>query len=281
MGQEIFSEKIMSYKLIALDIDGTLTNDDKEITERTRKALSKAHDMGVSIALASGRPVYGVMPVARELGLDRKGDYVISFNGGQIFDVGLKKTVFEHTLHIEEALAAYSIAKEFGLVTVTYKDDHLITEEPDDQYVQIESRINHMAAEKTSDFSESLDFRPVKCLVVGEEKRIRECEEEALRRLGARLSIYRSTPYFLEIMPKGIDKGAALSRLVGLTGLIRQEIMACGDGMNDLAMIRFAELGVAMANAEPEVREAADFVTDSNNDDGVAKAVERFIFNME
>ena len=268
----------MEFRLLVFDIDGTLTNDKKEVTERTRRALSRAHDEGISLALASGRPVCGVMPLAEELGLNRDGDYVIAFNGGQIYDVGKGQMIFEHRLTESQAHAAYALSVEMGLVTVSYKGDRLITERPEDEYVQIEARINNMDIIKTDDFVSALDFRPVKCLIVGEPKKLLLCEAEAKRRLGAGLSIYRSMPYFLEIMPKGIDKGGALSKIVGSTGLIRQEIMAFGDGMNDLSMIRFAEMGIAMENAEEELKLAADYVTCSNNDDGVADAIERFIF---
>ena len=268
----------MNFRLLVFDIDGTLTNDDKEVTPRTRKALERAHREGISLALASGRPVCGVMPLAKELGLDRDGDYVIAFNGGQIYDIGTGRMVFEHTLTIKEALLAGELARESGLTIVSYKGDRLITEDPDNKYVQLESRINNMEIMKVESFEKSMVFRPVKCLVVGDPDELRACETGWQRELGAGLSIYRSAPYFLEIMPKGIDKGSALSKIIGSTGLIRQEIMAFGDGMNDLSMIRFAEMGIAMENAEPELKRSADYVTLSNNDDGVADAIERFIF---
>ena len=268
----------MNFRLLVFDIDGTLTNDAKEVTERTRRALSRAHEDGIDLALASGRPVCGVMPLARELGLDRDGDYVIAFNGGQIYDVGTGRLIFERTLTIGEALQAYELAKYRGLTTVSYKGDCLITEDTDNEYVRLESHINHMDMIRVQSFREALDFRPVKCLVVGEPESLLEWEKAAQKELGAGLSIYRSAPYFLEIMPKGIDKGNALSKIIGSTGLIRREIMAFGDGMNDLSMIRFAELGIAMENAEPKLKQEADYVTLSNNEDGVADAIERFIF---
>lgn len=268
----------MDFRLLVFDIDGTLTNDKKEVTKRTRRALSRAHDEGIAMALASGRPVCGVMPLASELGFNRDGDYVIAFNGGQIYDVGAGRMIFERTLTIAEAVMAYELAKSMGLVTVSYKGDVLMTEDPKDEYVILESNINNMDIVRTADFREALDFRPVKCLIVGEPGRLKECEQRAQAELGAGLSIYRSAPYFLEIMPKGIDKGSALSKITGSTGLIRQEIMAFGDGMNDLSMINFAEMGIAMENAEPEVKLAADYVTLSNNEDGIAEAIERFIF---
>ena len=109
--------------------------------------------------------------------------------------------------------------------------------------------------------------------------RAEEHQKRLARRFIGRLSIYRSEPFFIEVMARGVDKGAAIAGLIERLGLEREDVIACGDGLNDLSMIRYAGLGVAMANAQPEVKEAADVVTLSNDEDGVAAAVERYLLN--
>jgi Cof subfamily protein (haloacid dehalogenase superfamily) len=99
--------------------------------------------------------------------------------------------------------------------------------------------------------------------------------------LKGRMEVYRSEPYFLELVPKGIDKAQSLAVLLEEIGMTREEMIACGDGFNDLSMIKYAGLGVAMDNAQPTVKEAADFITHSNDADGVAHVVERFYLNAQ
>ena len=122
-------------------------------------------------------------------------------------------------------------------------------------------------------------MRPVNGLIHPLQDRLRFGQKRLARRFIGRLSIYRSEPFFIEVMARGVDKGAAIAGLIERLGLEREDVIACGDGLNDLSMIRYAGLGVAMANAQPEVKEAADVVTLSNDEDGVAEAIERYILN--
>lgn len=267
----------MEYKLLVLDIDGTLTNSKKEITEKTKQALRAAQNAGVKIVLASGRPTYGIMPVAKELELEKHGGYILSFNGGQILNAQTGEVIYAKTLPQEMPALIYELSKEYNTNVITYRDEEVITPKKDDQYVEIESRINKMPVREVDDFAGYVDFPVTKCLMVGDGDYLAEVEIKVRERLGGSLSVLRSEPFFLEIMPKNIDKAYSLGKLLAHLGLDKSQMIACGDGFNDRSMIEFAGLGVAMENAQIPVKEVADHITFSNDQDGVAAVVEEFI----
>lgn len=269
----------MAYKLIALDLDGTLTNERKEITPRTREALMRAQRAGVRVVLASGRPVYGIAPLAEELEIARHGGFVLAINGGRMVSWETREVLFEQTLDPQLVPALYHAAKDHGVEILTYQGEGIAATSVTDQYVLHEAFINKMPVMDYSDFLGKLVYPINKCLIVGDPERLAVLEPELARQMEGKMSVYRSAGFFLECVPLGIDKAASLQRLIDQLGISREEVMACGDGWNDLSMIQFAGLGVAMANAAPELKECADFVTTSNEEDGVALAVERFILS--
>ena len=264
----------MDYKILVLDIDGTLTNSKKEITPRTRAALRKAQEKGVKVVLASGRPTYGIMPVAGELELERFGGYILSFNGGQIINAQTGEAIYQKTLPPQMPALLYDLSQEYKTNIMTYLDQTVITPKKDDQYVELESSINKMEVRQVEDFKAFVNFPVTKCLMVEDGDYLAQVEQKVKARLGDTLSVLRSEPFFLEIMPKNIDKAYSLGKLLGLD---KEQMIACGDGFNDRSMIEFAGLGVAMANAQEPVKAAADYITVSNDEDGVAAVVERFI----
>ena len=267
----------MAYKVLALDIDGTLTNSEKKITERTKRAVDAAAERGVKIVIASGRPVQGIREFARELRLEENDGYILSFNGGRLISCRTGEIIHDMKLPLEYLPEIYALSKEYGVNLMSYEGDDLITETPDDEFLAIEARINGLGIKKVDNLVEHINFPINKCLMLGEGNYLAEVEKKVHAALCDRMDVYRSEPYFLEILPKGVDKAKALERLLNMLGSSREELMACGDGFNDLTMIRYAGLGVAMANARDEVKESADYVTCSNDEDGVAAAIERFI----
>ena len=136
-----------------------------------------------------------------------------------------------------------------------------------------------MGTKKVDSFLETVDFQVAKCLIVGDSSRLVLLEQEMKAKLQETNEIYRSEPYFLEVLPKGIDKAQTLAVLLDKLGLTKEEVIACGDGFNDLSMVKFAGLGVAMANAQDIVKENADYITLSNDEDGIAHVIEKFIFS--
>ncbi|HIT65428.1 MAG TPA: HAD family phosphatase [Candidatus Ventrimonas merdavium] len=268
----------MRYRMIVLDLDGTLTNRDKVITPATKAALMEAQERGVKVVLASGRPTCGVVPLARELELEKYGSYILSFNGGMITDCRTGEAVYEKKLPVSANRQIIALAREERVSSVlTYEKDKILTTNKDCPYAQLESRINHMELCQTEDLEERVDFAVPKFLMTDDGDYLAMVEARVKAALGRDFSVYRSDPFFLEVLPKGIDKAQSLAQLLKTLGMEREEMIACGDGYNDISMIRFAGLGVAMENAVLPARKEADFITRSNNDDGVAYVVEKFL----
>ena len=250
------------YEIIVLDLDGTLTNRDKVITPRTKKALMEAQARGKKVVLASGRPTQGVMPLAEELDLKAYGGFILSFS---------------RELPVESNRTIIGLAEEHRVDILTYEDSRIITNNAECPYGKLESRINSMEVVEKADLASYVDFPVPKFLMMDDGDYLAMVEPRVKAALGKNFSVYRSEPFFLEILPRGIDKAQSLERLLEVSGLSREQMIACGDGYNDLSMIRYAGLGVAMENAVLPVRKAADHITASNNDDGVAMVVEQFL----
>lgn len=273
--------KHLPYRIIALDLDGTLTNHDKVVTPKTREALLHAVAQGATIVLASGRPTYGIEPIAECLELHKHGGYILSYNGGNIVNAKTGEKLFSQFLPDPVIPILYKYAKEKNHAILGYAGKEIITEMPDDQYVREESRINKMNIRKVDNLLEALEPHPTKLLMTGDPADMLKAEEELSEILGEKMDIFRSAPFFLELVPKGIDKAQSLLRLMTKINLTPADMIAFGDGYNDLSMLKLAGMGVAMANAAPEVRAEADYVTLSNEEDGVAAALEHFANNVE
>ena len=267
----------MKYKLLVLDIDGTLTNEKKEITRHTKQTILRMQKAGVKVVLASGRPAYGVVPTARELELEQYGGFILSYNGGRIVDCSTGRTIYEKTIPHKLMGGIYGQVHDLDAALMTYEGDRIITEKPQDAYVAKESFINKMKVKGVGNFLDYVTFPVVKCLVAADGGYLEAVEDKLKGYFGSQLSIFRSEPYFLEIMPKDIDKASSLERLRLQLGLERAEIAACGDGLNDISMIQYAGLGIAMANAQEAVKRVCDFVTKSYEEEGVAYAIDRCI----
>jgi len=270
----------MKYKLIALDLDGTLKNSNNEITEKTKKALIQAQELGIKVVLASGRPTPGLRHEAKALELEKYEGYILSFNGARVVDVKTNETIYEQTLTIEEAKQAYDRSKNYDVACITYEDDVIVGEDIDQQYVVLEAEINDIKTKKVN-FKDNLKDPIHKVLLSGQPDYVGTIIDEFKEPFGDRLSIYRSAPFFIEIMAKGIDKAVSLDRLAKSLGIKQEEVMAFGDGYNDLSMIEYAGLGVAMANGVDEVKEKANEITLSNNEDGIAFTLAKYIEGIE
>lgn len=270
---------MIKYKLLVLDLDGTLTNQKKEITPYTRDTLKKAQEAGVRIVLASGRPTYGVAPLADLLELDKYGGYILSYNGGEIIDWKTGEMMYKNLLDPAVLPHLYSCAKEHGFSILSYDGKYVLTEYPEDKYVQHEARLNKMEIKKVDNFLKAISHPIAKCLIVGDPQPLAALEIKMAEQLKDKMGVFRSEPFFLELVPKGIDKALSLGVLLQEIGLVREEMIAIGDGYNDLSMIQFAGMGIAMSNAQQVVKDNADFITLSNEEDGVAYAVNKFILS--
>lgn len=271
----------LPYSIIALDLDGTLTNSEKIITPRTFDALMKAQREGVRLVLASGRPTFGIAALANQLQLADYGGYVLSYNGGRIIDWCEKTVIFSQVVDQKLVPILYDFAEKAQIPIVTYLSEAILASKNEGEYLAEEARINGMPVVVAQNFVEEamqIAGGSTKFLIPGEPEQLIQLESEMKAALSEQMEVFRSAPFFLELPPKGIDKAQSLQRLLTHLGLERESLMAFGDGFNDLSMIQFAGKGVAMANAVEEVKSIADFVTTSNEEDGIAHALEQLLF---
>ncbi len=265
-------------KVLILDIDGTLVNSEKKVTRATKDALIKVQENGHIVALASGRPAPGMSYPEKELELDRFGGYILSFNGGKIINCKTKEVVYQKVLprDIIEEIYEFAVKNDCGLIT--YEGDEIIVGTRMDEYIEYEARLNKIPTKQVESFLKYLTFDVNKCLMTADEERAKEYTEFLSEKYADRISVYRSEPFFIEIMPKNVDKAASIDLMAELLEFNKENIICCGDGHNDLTMIQYAPLGIAMANAVIEVKEVADYITaKSNDEDGLVEVVEQFI----
>lgn len=268
-----------NYRLIAVDLDGTIVKSDQTISSYTQEVLLRVQRQGIKVVIASGRPTYGTSHVANTLHLDEFGGYVMSYNGGEICNWTTKEMLHAQTLDNDVLPYIYKFAREHNMPIMTYMGKEVVSEVADNDYIRYSSMRNRMPIRQVENFLETTQSAPiVKCIIVGASEQLQSVEAELQTALGQRASAYRSEPFFLEIVPHGIDKARGLEVLLQKTGIRQAELIAFGDGYNDIPMLQFAGMGVAMENAAKEIKKAANMVTCSNNDDGVALAIEKLFF---
>ncbi|PQC52341.1 Cof-type HAD-IIB family hydrolase [Enterococcus faecalis] len=265
-------------KLVAIDLDGTLLNSQKEISLRNKQALMAAKQAGVKVVICTGRPLAAIGPYLEELGLQDEGDYSITFNGGlvQKNDTG---AIIEKTLMPLEAIhELYQLATTLNMPFDVLSDEVVMQLPSSPNYPSIYSSLNKLLTFESYKLEELTPNRIYNKVVVAiDEAYLNERIKEIPASFYERFEIIKTRNNLLEFMPKGITKAYGISLLAKDLGIRAEEIMTLGDEENDLPMIEYAGLGVAMANAIPLVKEAADVVTDTNDQDGVAKAVEKYI----
>ncbi len=270
----------MKYKLLVLDVDGTLLNENKEITARTQAALLKAQQMGIHVVLASGRPTGGVMPLAHALELNNYGGFVLSYNGAQIINAQTGELLFEK--RIDPAMIPYLEQKALknNFAIFTYHKDFILTNDATNRHVIEEAELNNLRIVSTEHFAEAVDFAPSKCILTSDdEEALVGLENHWKRRLSGTLEAFRSEDYFLEVAPYYVNKGNSLAVLMELLKVTTEEVVAIGDGVADVSMIQLAGTGIAMGNARDSVKACADFTTLTNEQDGVAAAIEKALLS--
>jgi len=267
----------MKEKILVLDIDGTLTNSRKEITPATKAALQDIMEKGHKVILASGRPTPGMRRFEQELEMERYGGYLLSFNGARVVECRTGETIYQRTLPLTLLPGLYAFARDHACGLATHLGNEAISAFEPDRYVALEAGMNGMTVRVAENFVEFVDFEVYKCLMTAEPERAALLERKLSEKYGYAASIYRSDPYFIEVMPKNVDKAAALEKVLEIIGGRWEDAVCCGDGFNDISMIARAGAGVAMGNAQPEVKAAADYVTGDNDADGLVEVIRRFI----
>ncbi|WP_150265772.1 Cof-type HAD-IIB family hydrolase [Paenibacillus tepidiphilus] len=263
------------YKLIAIDIDDTLINDDKEVTPATQTALEQAVAAGVVVTLATGRAYASAQAIARQTGLNVP---IITYQGALVKNLMDEKVLYERYVPQEAVRKLFQYCVEHNLHLQTYIDDKLYAREENQKLVEY-SQLNKTRYYIEPDWEKLVEQPTPKMLIIDDPAFLDELSPVLRELLGDSVHITKSKPHFLEIMHHEGTKGLALEFLAGHFGCDLSETIAVGDSWNDHEMLEAAGLGVAMANAIPALKEIADFVTLSNNEDGVKYAIDKFILN--
>lgn len=271
----------MPIRMIAMDIDGTLKNSLDQLTPATKEALLTAQASGVRLALASGRPTPGLMEMARELEMDTHDGLLISYNGARITECQTDEVVYDNA--IEPALAREILEhlKSFDVIPMVphgryltvrdvYQPSYTVPGRGAQNIVQMEARMCSLYLHEEPDLAAWVSQPVNKILTAGYPDYLQEHFQEMAAPFSGRASSMFTAAFYYEFTANGVNKGTALRAALPKLGIDLADLMAFGDGENDISMIQAAGTGVAMANAIDALKQAADEVTLSNDQDGIA-----------
>ena len=278
----------MSIRAIAMDIDGTLANSRKGISPKSKLALLKAQALGIRLILASGRPTNGLLRFAKLLDMPLHHGLLVSYNGSRVTDCQTGSILFHQPMSAQETKAVLEHVKAFpnlhpmidlGAYMYVPKDaGHFIPFKGMPYPVfSFEARGNGFRLRRVKDLSSLIDGPVDKILTAASPEYLQAHWRKIAAPFQDSLSCMFTSAFYFEFTAKGVDKAKALSTVLPSLGIAREELIAFGDGHNDLSMLQYAGIGVAMENAVPQLKAAADEVTLSNDNDGIAAALSRHV----
>ena len=272
----------MSPKLIVIDIDGTLLNDDRKITPAVYQALKAAEAQGVRIVLCTGRPLTGVQDLLTELDLFTDNDFVITYNGSLVQKTKDQAIISEFGLSHEDYAFVEMTARQLGVHLHVETQDTMFTANRDiSPYTVYEAFLVNMPLKYRTPEEMTPDLNIIKMMMIDEPALLDSVIPQLPAALTEQYNVVKSAPFFLEVLNKKAHKGAAVKKLAEHLGIDQSEVMAIGDNENDLTMVEYAGIGVAMANATENVRNMADVITASNEEDGVAKVINEYVLQTK
>lgn len=268
----------MKYKLLVLDVDGTILNSERKITQRTVMTLRKVQSIGIKVALASGRPTYGLLPLAKAIDLGTYGGYIISYNGAQVISAQDGEILFARSIDPQMVPYLEKKAAKTGMTMAYYDGDEVVSTDITNPHVVDEAQMNVMKLRQVDQISMVVEDWPSEVMLFSDhEEELDSLENHMQRHLNGVMDTIHSNPYMLEVVGYQVGKSYAMSALMQLLGIGMEEVIAIGDGTADVNMIQMAGTGIAMANAVESVRRCADYITLSNDEDGAAVAIEKAI----
>lgn len=278
----------MDIRVIAMDVDGTLLNSQKCLSEKTKAALLQVQKKGIRLILASGRPTTGLMQLAHELKMDQYEGLLVSFNGAKIVDVKTGDVLLNETMSIEDGQAVLEHVKQFNVKAMIDYGDYLYVndvfdcfirhDDTDINIIQYEARGGNFHLYEKEDLAAFANYRLNKILIAGDSDYLKRYAEQIAQPFKKKLNAVFTAPFYFEFTAQGIDKAKALDTIFGQLGYTREMLLAFGDGENDITMLEYAGIGVAMGNAGSTVKMTADEITNSNDEDGIVKMVEKYFF---
>jgi len=269
----------LDVKLIALDLDDTLLNDERQITDGNVAALQECADRGIYVVLCSGRAEDAILPFVRRLEIAGKeaGRFIIAINGCSIFDMHKRQQIFCRKVESDILLKTNEIAESFGYKSEVYTPDTIYYAE-ENEWTRLDVDMCGLKGQKVENYGDFIKKGFTKMLVPGKPEDLQKLQEILRKEFGERAVIFTSKPYFLEILPPNCGKGEAVTWLSKELGFGVEKTLGFGDSMNDESLIRMAGFGVAMTNGRAEIKKIADFVTEAdNNNDGIAKFLQKYV----
>ena len=267
----------MEYKLIAMDLDGTLNNDQKIITEKTKAALMAAQKRGIRLALASARPSPGLFKERDILRLQDYNGILMSYNGGRIVDAATGKVLFETSMDLAQTKQVLRRLEALPVTPILDDGVQFYVADKNGYKVDYECKNNNMTCTEVGNLADFLSFAPIKILMSVQPEELAEVQKQIADFLPETLTVVQTAAFYLEVIPKVINKGQGIRDICAVLGIDPSEVISFGDAANDIPMLREAGMGVAMGNAAETVKAAANMVTLSNNEDGIAAALEKLL----
>lgn len=277
----------MKLEAIILDIDGTLCNSEKRITTRTKNVLIKAQEQGVKVILASGRPTRGLYALADELELNKYHGLVVSYNGACVVDIQTGDIHYQKPLSVEQSKRILEHVKKFDVITMLEDDDYICVNDVYNNEITIdgnplnviayESRCCNYLLKEVSDLADYVSKPQNKIQLAGTDSYLQEVWHEIAEPFEGEIDSMFTSPFYYEFTARGVNKGEALGTVFEKLDVNVENTISFGDGQNDESIIRLAKVGVAMGNAIDELKEIADRVTLTNDEDGVAVVLEEYI----
>ncbi|MGN0268137.1 MAG: Cof-type HAD-IIB family hydrolase [Lachnospiraceae bacterium] len=274
-------------KVILMDVDGTLANSRKEVSEETGAALRKAQEQGALLVLASGRTANGLKKFAEALDLYHHNGILVCSNGAQVVDCGTGELLFNQAMTVEEGKEVLEHLKKFEVCPMIAKGEYMYVNDVFNNTItvdgkpfnvmQYESRSNNYKLCEIEDLAAWCDFEINKILTFGEPKYLQAHYQKMRAPFEGRINSMFTAPFYYEYTANGIDKTKAIRTTIEKLGYTADDMIAFGDAQNDSTMVQYAGIGVAMGNATEELKAAADYVTASNDEDGIAKALYHFL----
>ncbi|AMC92697.1 hypothetical protein AOC36_01445 [Erysipelothrix larvae] len=276
----------MDIRAIILDIDGTLAKSDHTISNRTKQKLELAQKKGIKVVLASGRPTPGMHYYSKTLGLEHHQGLIASYNGACITDCTSDTVIYENTVEPELAQKFLKHCEDFDVIPMVVKGEYLLVNDAYPKDVNIngtygniiknEARVCNLKVMEV-DLKTYVDFPVYKILISGDPDELIEMYDALKEPVEDDMTVAFSSPFFIEFTSKGVNKAFALDSVLHKYGIDQSQTIAFGDSHNDLALIQYANIGVAMGNAVDEVKKSADLITLTNNEDGIAHILDQYI----
>lgn len=270
---------VLSRKIIFVDLDGTLLRDDKTISDVNRQALQEALEVGHYIVFATGRAVSSGRNIAKKLELEKPGCYLIAYNGAVIYDCAAERTLNRKSMPIEYAEYLTREAEKAGLYIQAYSESQILTRKHTKE-LDLYLKRTGMQYRIEKDIWSLLNQEPPKMLLISLDHpdKLHQFQEEHRAWEEGKCTSFFSCAEYLEYCPYAVTKGIGVEYLQKFLNIQPENTIAIGDHENDISMIQNAYLGVAMQNAQPVVKECADYITENDNEhDGVAEVIHKFV----